>query len=399
MSIAQADLVSLIKQGEGPKLEFKRDDVRPESLAKEIVAFANMNGGQVLLGVEDDGGISGIKRKNLQEWLLDVVIGRYISPHILPDYQEVEVKGGAVAVIEVPMGTAKPYAVKRGERSDVYVRYGNICRLADRTRMIRLFATGGHLSVERFPVHGSKLDELSELRYQHYLSQLLRMRGEINEELLTSQDIMVGKPGERVCSYFAYALFALKPGVRLPQAPVRVVVFPGQDKDYELLLDEVLDAPYVELRTDFGATEPAIQERVIHALKPFISRDKMVNRVRQREWDYPPNAVEEAVINGLIHRDWTNQNQVRVEAYSDRLEILSPGALPNNLTIDKIKSGRQQARNPEIVKVFRAYGYLEGLGMGIRHKIIPLCLERNGREPDFEATEDDFKVIMYKHGK
>ena len=83
------DLLELTNQTEGAKLEFKRDDERPETFAKEIVAFANMNGGIVLVGVEDDGSISGIKRHNLQEWLMDTVIGRYVHPFILPDYEEI----------------------------------------------------------------------------------------------------------------------------------------------------------------------------------------------------------------------------------------------------------------------------------------------------------------------
>ena len=88
----------------------------------------------------------------------------------------------------------------------------------------------------------------------------------------------------------------------------------------------------------------------------------------------------------------------RVAVYNNRLEIISPGALPNGMTVEKIKQGKQATRNPEIVKVFRAYGYLEGLGMGIRRKIIPLCLAHSGREPDFEASEHAFKVTLYKRG-
>ena len=82
----------IVSQGEGAKLEFKRDDIRAESLGKEIVSFANMNGGRILLGVEDNGEISGVSRENLQAWIMDNVIGRHVHPHILPDYEEVVVR-------------------------------------------------------------------------------------------------------------------------------------------------------------------------------------------------------------------------------------------------------------------------------------------------------------------
>ena len=78
----RTSLQMLIAQGEGEKLEFKRDDIKPEAMAKEIVAFANMNGGKILFGVEYNKKISGIKKENLQEWLFDTVIGRYIYPFI-----------------------------------------------------------------------------------------------------------------------------------------------------------------------------------------------------------------------------------------------------------------------------------------------------------------------------
>ena len=138
----KVDLLELINQGEGARLEFKRDDVRPENLAREIVAFANMNGGVVLLGVEDNGNVSGIRRENAQAWLMDTVIRRYVEPQIIPNYEEVEHENGRVAVIRVPMGAAKPYGVRQNDRLDYYMRTGNTCQLPGRDQIARLFKPG-----------------------------------------------------------------------------------------------------------------------------------------------------------------------------------------------------------------------------------------------------------------
>ena len=392
----ETDILELIKQGEGPKLEFKQDGVRPESLAKEIVAFANMNGGRILVGVRDDGGISGIQRKNFQEWLMDVVIGRHVSPPLFADYREVAVGDSKVAVIEVPMGTTKPYDLTRGDRSDVYVRYGNVCRRADKAQVARLFQTGGQLVAEKFPVHGSTLDELDKLRYLHYFREILKNDEAIDDGFLKNRHFLVGEGDQLLCSYFAYALFGLAPGTRLPKARVHVTVFPGVDKDYEMTLDEMLDVPYVALHNHLGTMRQPAHEQVVEVLKPFISKERVVNRVRERVWDYPPAAIGEAVVNGLIHRDWTRHEQVHAVAYEDRLVIESPGPLPNGLTIEGIKTGVRLIRNEECVRIFRDYGYIEGQGMGIRRKIIPLCLEHSGREPDFESTPLYFRVTMHK---
>ena len=83
------ELRQLILQGENSGVEFKRDDLRPEQLAREVVALANFQGGRVLIGVEDDGRISGIQRKDLERWVMDAVFGRLVHPQLLPYYEEV----------------------------------------------------------------------------------------------------------------------------------------------------------------------------------------------------------------------------------------------------------------------------------------------------------------------
>ncbi len=393
----KSELLELIDQGEGPKLEFDRDDVRPENLAKEIVAFTNMNGGQILMGVENDGDISGIRRNNLREWVMDTVIGRHVHPYIHPDYQEISLEDKKVAVIDIPMGTVKPYTLKHNDRQDAYVRYGNICKPVNRAQQARLYASGGSYSIERLPVPGSKISELSKPRYLQYFSDVLEETIDIDEEFLENRYFLVDSSGGLSCSYFAYALFAKRPGLRLPQAPVRVTVYPGNDKDYDTSLDESPDVPYVGLCNDEGAVvEPAIHERVMALIQSHISKEQLVDATRTRLWDYPPEAIREAIVNALVHRDWTKTGCVRLEVYGDRLEIHSPGSLPNGMTVDGVKHGARFARNQQLVRVFNDYGYMEGRGMGIRRKIILLSLKHSGREPDFEATEDHFKVILYK---
>ena len=396
------NVLELISQGEGPKLEFKRDDVRPEDLGKVIVGFANMNGGVILLGVGDDGSICGTSRANPQEWVVDTVIGRYVTPYIHPDYEEIKIEQHTVAVISIPAGAAKPYMLKSNDRQDVYVRYGNTSRLADREQQMRLFESGGHISVEKLLIRGANPDELSRFRYRQYFSQITRIFGneeteKIDDAFLTQRGFLVSENDTLFCSRFAYALFGKRPGLRLPQAPVRVTVFPGTDKDYNTLLDETLDTPYVELRDeDASIVEPAIQEKVLFILQPHISQEQLVGMTRKRMWYYPPEAIREAVVNALIHRDWTKPDYVRVVLYSDRLEIESPGALPNGMTVEKIKTGKRLARNQEFVRIFRDYGYLEDLGMGVRRKIIPLSAKYSDREPNFEAAEDHFTITLYK---
>ncbi len=391
-------LLELISQGEGPALEYKRDDIRPESLAKEIVGFANMNGGRILMGIEDDGDVSGIQRPNLHGWLIDTVIGRYVHPFILPDYEETFLGDKKVAVIKVHQGNNKPYVRRHNNREDTYVRYGNSCQLATREQQARLFESGGLLSAEKFPVHGSTIKDMDEQRYREYFYDILKYPSSSDlQKLLIDHNFLVGDLHNLTCSYFAYALFARAPKLKLPQAGMRLTVYAGEHKDYNALFDKNFDIPFVEYRGSSQMPRPietALHENI--RMQEYISREELRHTTRKKVWDYPKEVIRELVINALIHRDWTKQDYVRVVIYPNRFEIISPGALPNGMTVERIKSGVSVQRNPLSSRIFRDYGYLEQQGMGIRLKVIPLMLKHNNSEPIFESTEDHFKVTLCK---
>jgi ATP-dependent DNA helicase RecG len=99
-------------------------------------------------------------------------------------------------------------------------------------------------------------------------------------------------------------------------------------------------------------------------------------------------------VNALAHRDWTRNLEVEIGAYARRLEVLSPGALQNPMTVEKMLAGQRSPRNTTIVGVLRDYGYVDARGMGVRNKIVPLVQAAAGVEPTFEATEDHVRVIL-----
>ena len=149
----KAEVLEIISNGENSGVEFKRDDVRPEQLAREIVALANLKGGRIFLGVEDDGSLSGISRPNLSEWLADTVFGRYVHPQILPYYEEVLMDGGKrIAVITIGQEVHKPYVVRANDRETAYVRIGDVTRAAAREQLLMLGAAGGAVHTEIMPV-------------------------------------------------------------------------------------------------------------------------------------------------------------------------------------------------------------------------------------------------------
>lgn len=172
--MTRTELLELVVHGENSGVEFKRDDLRSEQLAKEVVALANFRGGRVLLGVEDDGAVSGVRRPNLERWVMDAVFGQAVHPMMLPFYEEVTVDDNLrVAVITVAQGVTKPYVVRSRGREDVYVRVGSTSQLATREQRAQLFAAGGLVQADMLPVSGSELRDMSKERLADYLVQLL----------------------------------------------------------------------------------------------------------------------------------------------------------------------------------------------------------------------------------
>lgn len=251
-------LFELIANGENSGVEFKRDDIRPEQLAKEIVALANLQGGLILLGVDDDGTIVGIQRKNHEQWVMDTVFGRYIHPMILPFYEEIQVEEGKrAAVVSFPQGVSKPYVVRHKGREDVYIRIGTTSRLATREQQARLYAVGGMLHTEEMPVPGTSMASLDRARLLNYLQDILEnpeipQSEEQWQKRLTGLGFLVeGLENRQVCTIAGLILFGINPRRSMRQAGLRLMAFSGRDKDYQARLDEIIDAPLVSrLLTD-----------------------------------------------------------------------------------------------------------------------------------------------------
>jgi ATP-dependent DNA helicase RecG len=405
----QAELLALIANGENSGVEFKRDDLRPEQLAKEIVALANLQGGQLLLGVEDNGTVSGVARPDLERWVMDTVFGRYIHPLILPFYEEVAMdNGNRVAVISVTQGVAKPYVVRQNDREDIYIRVGSTSRLATREQQARLFESGGMLHAELLPVSGTRLEDLDQARLTDYLVNIAGDESAPGDpaswaQRLTGLGLMTaGQQGLSVCTMAGLILFGHSPRRSLRQAGVRWMSFAGNDMDYQAQDDTVIDAPLVALwkgRPGSGRSVVAdgLIERLMDRMRPFVTTQAAsINAQLRRDMQhrYPLDAVREALLNALVHRDWTRATEVEVVNYMDRLEVTSPGALQNSMTLEKMLAGQRSPRNPILVEIMRDYGYVEARGMGVRRKIVPLTRQYTGKDAAFDLTDDYLRVVI-----
>ncbi|MCF6354675.1 MAG: putative DNA binding domain-containing protein [Candidatus Polarisedimenticolaceae bacterium] len=404
----KTELLELIANGESSGVEFKRDDIRPEQLAKVIVAMANFKGGRVILGVEDDGTISGLQRSNAEEWVMNAIQAK-VHPLILPFYEEIKFDDNkTVAIITFPQGISKPYVAREGGAEKIYIRVGSTSRLATREQQMRLFELGGMLHTEVMPVPRTDISCLDEARLQNYLKDIIA-DPEVPQTPIEWESRLLGlgflsEAEDNVyCSIAGLVLFGKNPRRYLKQSGLRVFAFDGEDKEYQALLDEILDGPLVGRWdvTDSGKNliDSGVIERFIEKITPFISAEaaKIDEHFRREtKWHYPIDAVREVVLNALAHRDWTRFVDIEIGIYSNRLEVISPGALPNSMSIEKMIAGQRSRRNAIIMEVLRDYGYVDSRGMGIRTKVVPLMKRMNHVEPLFEATEDYVKTVLLR---
>ncbi len=399
-------LEELIRNGENSGVEFKRDDILNHDLAKELVGLLNLDGGTVLLGVEDDGHISGTTRDRLEEWVSELCRVK-ISPPIIPLLSWVRdaEPGQHVLAVSVTLGVDKPYARVHNGRSTYFIRVGSTLREASREEMQRMFQASGQLQYGLKPVSGAGIDALDLRRLRDYFSRVVRATAPEDKALsewitlLRNVELMTESAGQEVATINGLLLFGKSPHRFLPQSGIRALSYPGTEPDYAIHADEYLRGAMVPL----GAADGTLVESgLVEQAWDFIRRNTTPaahleggRRIDRRE--YPEEVVREAVDNALVHRDYgIIGTEITLAIYADRLEILSPGRLPNTVTIEGMKSGMRYARNQTLVNIMRDYGYVDARGMGVRNKIIPGMYKHNKTEPDLIAEESRFIVRLWK---
>jgi len=400
------DLLDLLRGGEDSTVEFKRDDVRNHDLAKELVAFLNLEGGVVLLGVEDDGGISGTTRDRLEEWVVELCRSK-IEPPVVPilSWARDAAPGRDVLAVRVTVGPDKPYARVHDNRRTYYIRVGSTSREASREELERMYQASGRLRYGLKPAPGAGLDALDLRRLRDYLTRVLGGDAPAEDDragwetLLCNLELMTESAGACVATIDGLLLFGQAPERYLPQSGVRAVCHPGVEPDYAARADEDLRGPLAPLRAANGSL---VERGLADQAWDFVRRNTMPTARfegarRIDGWEYPESVVREALVNALVHRDYgIAGTDVMLAIYADRLEIQSPGRLPNTVTVEGMKAGVRYARNQTLVNVMRDYGYVEARGMGVRNRIVPGMRAHNGTEPGLIAEEHRFTVRLWK---
>ena len=402
-------LLEMIRNGENSSVEFKRDDVHRDSIAKEFSALLNLEGGYILLGVEDNGFVSGLtrSREDAERWVMNIA-HQNIQPSFIPSWSPIPLDDGTVVgVIELPAASpGKPHKARQGSAWVTFMRVGSTSREANREEEGRLYQASHLMRYDIRPVLDTGYESLDRERLENYFRIVLDREAPARNDhqswrrTLTNIDILAEAAEATVTTAAGLLLFGEYPNRRLPQAGITATAFPRDEKDYDTIDEELIRGPLVSL---LSAGKRPVDKGVIDRTVDFVDRNLgtvawLEGGRRLRKKELPLDAVREAIVNAVAHRDYTLiGTDVEVSLYQDRLEVISPGRLPNGVTVEKMAEGLRAARNELLKEILRDYGYVDHLGMGVRNKIIGSMRTHNGTRPDLIEDENRFTVRLWKN--
>jgi ATP-dependent DNA helicase RecG len=377
--LKQADLRKLIKGGETETVEFKAPFDK-ETL-ETSVAFANTKGGVILIGVSDKGEINGIQigKETLKDWANQ--ISQSTEPRIIPEIEIEEIDRKRIAVICIKEFPIKPVSIK----GRCFRRVKNSNRVMQPHEIAEMHFQSTGMSWDKLSIANASLDNIDIERIKKYIESTRdtgrRKIGSAEKPLQVLEKLELIK--DRKPTWAAILLFHKRPQRYLSQAMIHC----GKFKEETMVIDD---------RMIEGTIIEQIEEAMDFIRKNINVRFVMTGKpVREEVWDYPLEALREAVINAVCHRDYTAPSNKEVRIYDDKLIIWNPGGLPLGLTVEDLyKPHPSVLRNKGVGGIFYDMGLIEQWGSGI-DKMRTACQKVGIPEPKFEEHQG-LRVIFRK---
>ncbi|MCL2222755.1 MAG: putative DNA binding domain-containing protein [Oscillospiraceae bacterium] len=377
------ELIDIISRGEDSKHQFKKYMTNAGSLASEMVAFSNSDGGMLLIGVDDNGNIIGLNSEELRKLneLISNVASQNVKPSITPTTENVQTEKGLVVIVKIPEGLNKPYQDNSGY---FWKKSGSDKRRVDsREELQRMFQQSNLVHADIIPVKGATIADIDIDYFKEFFGK--HFSEALDEQSLPLQSILenmnLAKDGTLTIA--GTLLFAKTVKYKLPVFMIKAGAFDA----LELSTSEYSDSKDLsgKLADVFRQSVNFIVTNLRH-----VQGRQNVNSTGMPE--IPAESIEEIVANALVHRDYFISAPIRIFVFRDRVEIISPGHLPNNLTVENIKSGNSNSRNPVLASYANHVLPYRGYGSGIIRALASYP------HIDFEDDRDGnmFKVTFWR---
>ena len=389
------ELIEKISLGEDTTIEFKRALPHRNSLADEIAAFANARGGVILIGVDDNREIVGIDRRELDtaEKTVVEICQDSIDPVLFIFTEKLRIDDKNLLKIEVPRSL---FVHKTS--NGYFIRQGSSKREMPTEQLARLFQSRSQARIIAFDeqfVPNTNKDTLKRDLYERFITE--GATADDVEDLLLKRRLLVKEDQQNRASVAGVLMCHDKPEDYLYNSFIQAVFYRGEHKDANYQIDA----------KDFKGP---LDQQIIEAMK-FVERynavaaRKDIGRIDFPE--YSMRAVFEAVVNAVVHRDYSKTgSKIRLFMFSDRLELYSPGALANTVTVDNLRYS-QATRNELLARLLseitldddmsrqvvrRHFLERRGEGVGI---ILNESETLSGKTPVYEVFDEELRLTIF----
>jgi predicted HTH transcriptional regulator len=370
------ELLNIISTGETSRVQFKRELDNQDKIAAEIIAFSNSKGGTLLFGIEDKtGDIVGLDYQELRRTgnRIATIANDFVKPlaYVTTEVVQLDTANGEknVLIVHIDEGVAKPYKDRDGT---IWIKQGADKRkVTDNAEILRLFQQSGGVYVDEMTVADTGESDIDKEKIFEYIQKIQKDPEEI-EKIPASQlysSLKILKNGKLTLGGLLF--FAKDPQLYKPVFCIKAVSFFGNSlgaTEYRDSRDITGTIP--ELFRD-GMIFFKANLRHIQAGQNFNSTGKL---------EISEVALEELLQNALVHRDYSKNAPIRLMVFDNRIEIVSPGCLPNSLTIESIKMGNAVVRNNLLASYCTKFMNYRGFGSGITRAM--------NHQPDIEFIND-----------
>jgi ATP-dependent DNA helicase RecG len=353
----RVEIIEAIRSGhETSTIQFKVTLNNINQLVQELVAFSNSLGGVLIIGVSDKGEIQGLSQDDIRkfnQWIGSAATDLINAP-ISPLTQVVNIDGKNVLTVEVPKGTNIPYYTQEGI---AYIKKGSDKRIAQPEEILRMFQESNKIYADEIQVNNTSMNDVDVDLFKKFVEEKTNTKFESIGQSISKIMNNMGLAQNDNLTLAGLLLFGKNPQKFRPVFSVQCVSFVGND---------LAGKEFRDSEPPFEGNLSVLYEKTLG----FINRNLRKVQVGESfnslgELEIPKETFEELIVNALIHRDYFINSSIKVFIFDNRIEVISPGKLPNTLSIEKIKSGTSIARNPILFSNARYLLPYIGIGSGI----------------------------------
>lgn len=341
-------------------LDKKSARITPKEMVRHVVAFANANGGVLAIGVEDDNTLTGFSMQNahsIDEYKAAIIT--YCCPTPSVSYQQItygEHEGDFVLLIIIDASNNQ--IVKKTPNNEVFLRLNDTSQKLTHEQILNLEYDKGQRFFEDIEVSDASVDEDIDISLiETYKERMNSNKAMSCEQILRSRNLIRNNH----LTNAALLLFGKNPSQYLPHARVKFIRYNGTKQ----LTGERIN---IIKEMTFDSSIPSILRNIAEFIRPQMREFQTIDKSGQFTSipEYPEFAWFEGIVNALTHRDYSiTGDYIRISMYDDRLEIFSPGKLPNIVTLENMQNTRY-SRNPRIARVLSEFGWVKELNEGVK---------------------------------